>query len=58
MDQLTKANRVHWYGHVLRKDDGYCVRKAMEYEEDGKRRQDWPILKDVRTCQRSKVEEL
>ena len=30
IDQLAIANSVHWYGHVLRKEDGHVLRK-----EDG-----------------------
>ena len=26
--QMAKANRVRWYGHVLRRDDGHVMRKA------------------------------
>ena len=28
--QITKANGVRWYGHVLKRDDGYILRKALE----------------------------
>ena len=27
--QMAKANGVRWYGHVLRKDDGHVLRKAV-----------------------------
>ena len=30
--QMAKANRVRWYGHVLRRDDGHVSRKALEFE--------------------------
>ena len=30
--QMAKANRVRWYGHVLRRDDGQAGRKALEFE--------------------------
>ena len=36
--QMAKANGLRWYGHVLRKDDGYVLRKALEFEVKGKRR--------------------
>jgi len=29
---VLQQNRLHWYGHVLRKDDGDWVKKYMEYE--------------------------
>ena len=31
--QMAKANGVRWYGHVLRRDDGHLLRKALEQEE-------------------------
>ena len=36
--QMAKANGVRWYGHVLRRDDGHVVRKALEFEVRGKRK--------------------
>ena len=30
--QMAKANGVRWYGHVLRRDDGHVLRKALEFE--------------------------
>ena len=36
--QKAKANGVRWYGHVLRRDDGHVVRKALELEVRGKRK--------------------
>ena len=33
-----KANGVRWYGHVLRRDDGHVLRKALEFEVMGKRK--------------------
>jgi len=35
IDDITlvlQQNRLHWYGHVLRKDDDDWVKKCMEYE--------------------------
>ena len=29
---VLQQNRLRWYGHVLRKDDGDWVEKCMEYE--------------------------
>ena len=37
--QMAKANGVRWYGHVLRRDDGNVLRKALEFEVRGKRMQ-------------------
>ena len=36
--QMAKANGVRWYGHVLRRDDGHILRKALEFEVRGKRK--------------------
>ena len=40
--QMAKANGVRWYGHVLRRDDGHVLRKALEFEVRGKRRRGRP----------------
>jgi len=29
---ILKQNRLRWYGHVLRKEDNFWVKKYMEYE--------------------------
>ena len=36
--QMAKANGVRWYGHVLRRDDGHVLRRALEFEVNGKRK--------------------
>ena len=36
--QMAKANGVRLYGHVLRRDDGHVLRKALEFEVKGKRK--------------------
>ena len=38
--QMAKANRVRWYRHVLRRDDGHVLRKALEFEVMGKRKRE------------------
>ena len=35
--QMAKANGVRWYGHVLRRDGGHVLRKALEFEVKNKR---------------------
>ena len=30
--QMAKANGVRLYGHVLRRDNGHVLRKALEFE--------------------------
>ena len=32
------SNGVRWYGHVLRRDDGHVLRKALRFEVKGKRK--------------------
>jgi len=34
---VLQQNRLHWYGHVLRKEDNDWVKKCMEYEVEGAR---------------------
>ena len=34
---VLQQNRLHWYGHVLRKEDNVWVKKCMEYEVEGPR---------------------
>ena len=34
--------RVRWYRHVLRRDDGHVLRKALEFEVRGKRKPGQP----------------
>ena len=36
--QLAMANSVHWYGHVLRREDGYALRRALDFELYGQRK--------------------
>ena len=50
--QMAKANGVRWYGHVLRRNDGHVLRKALEFEVKGKRKRGRP-----RKTWRSQVEE-
>ena len=40
--QMAKANGVRLYGHVLRRDDGHVLRKALEFEVRGKRKRGRP----------------
>ena len=37
IDQLIIANSVHWYGHVLRREDGHALRRALDFEVEGQR---------------------
>ena len=35
MDQLAMANSVNWYGHVLRREDGHVLRRALYFVVEG-----------------------
>ena len=41
IDQLAMANSVHWYSHVLSREDYHLLRKALDFEVEGKRKRDW-----------------
>ena len=36
---LAMASSVRWYGHVLRREDGYVLRRALKFEVEGQSRQ-------------------
>ena len=36
------ANSVRWYGHVLRREDGYVLRRAVYFEIEGQRKKGRP----------------
>ena len=38
LDQLAMANSVCWYGHVLRREDGHVIRRALKFEVEGQKR--------------------
>ena len=42
MDQLDMANNVRWNGHVLRRDDGHVLRRALHFEVEGQRKKRRP----------------
>ena len=42
MDQLALANSVCWYGHVLRREDGHVLRRALIFEVGGQRKIERP----------------
>ena len=37
LDGLARASGVQWYGHVLRRDDGDVLRRALDFEVAGRR---------------------
>ena len=36
--QLAVANSIRWHGHVLRREDGDVLRKALDFEVEGQRK--------------------
>ena len=34
----TMANSVHWYDHVLRREDGHLLRRAFDFEAEDQRK--------------------
>ena len=38
IDQLAMANSVRWYGHVLRREDGHVLRRALDFYIEGQRK--------------------
>ena len=38
VDQLAMAISVRWYGHVLRREDGHALRRALDFSFDGQRK--------------------
>ena len=36
-DLLAMKNSVHWYSHVLRREDGHVLRRALDFEVEGHR---------------------
>ena len=44
LDGLARATRVRWYEHVLRRDNGDVLRRALDFEAAGKRGHGWPNM--------------
>ena len=36
--ELPMTYSVHWYGHVLKREDGHVLRRALDFEVIGQRR--------------------
>ena len=56
LDQLAIASSVHWYGHVLRKEDGYVLRMALDFlgwrsKEEGEAKEDMEEAGWGRKCE-------
>ena len=37
LDRLVRGSGVRWYGHVLRRDNGDALRRALDFEVAGRR---------------------
>ena len=42
LDKMAQANRVRWYGQVVRRDEESILKKAMMLQENGQRKQERP----------------
>ena len=42
IDQFAMANNVCWYGHVLRREDGLVLRRALDFAVEGQRKKGMP----------------
>ena len=38
IDRLAMTNSVHWYGHVLRREDVHVLRSALYFEDECQRK--------------------
>ena len=38
IDHLAMANTVRWNGHVLNREDGHVLRRALDFEVEGQRK--------------------
>ena len=50
---VLQQNRLHWYGHVLRKEDDDWVKKCIEYEVEGPRQEEDQIGPGERLFERT-----
>ena len=42
VEQLALANSMCWFGHVLRREDGHVLGRALDFEVEGCRRRGRP----------------
>ena len=40
--QLAMASCVCWYGHLLSREDGHMLRRALDYKVEGQRKKGRP----------------
>ena len=41
-DQWVMESSAHWYGDVLRREDGHVLRRALDFEVEGQRKKGRP----------------
>ena len=54
--EKTREARLRWYGHVLRKDDGYIGRRMLRMELPGKRKRGRPKRRFVEVVKEDMAE--
>ena len=42
IDQLAMVNGIRWYGHVLRREHGHALRRALDVEVENQRKKGRP----------------
>ena len=42
IDRLATANSDHWHGHVLTREDGHVLRRALYFDVEGQREKGRP----------------
>ena len=40
---MAMSNSVCWYGHVLTREDGYVMRRALDFEVESQRKKGRPM---------------
>ena len=45
MDLFAMANSVRLYGHLLRREDGHVLRRALDFEVEGQQKKGRPKRK-------------
>ena len=48
VDQLAMENSARWYDHVMRREDGQVLRRALDFEVEGQRKKGM----SKRTCKK------
>ena len=57
MDKMEKTNKVRWYRHVSRREDGDVLRKALEFKLDRQKKNESSEV-TWRTQMKKKLEKL